>query len=440
MKRPFSLLVALTMISIAMVAGPPNARAADPALTTAAAKPKPKAVFTPAAGAIFNKPRGTKAQQLVIMNLLVRSTRSAPRGSTIRIAVYSFSYTPLATALMKAFRRGVTVKIIIDDHAIPRTVENLRLRKELNTNLTDESWVRTCTFGCMSAKPSIMHAKLYQFSRSGTANNVTMISSANPAFVSATSSWNNNYTMIGDVTTYESNKKYFDDMARDQTNTAYYRVTTSGAVQTHFFPRAGKTSKSDNVYATLASVKCRGAGAGYGNADRRTIVRISTWEWTALRADIARKLAELAGKGCDIQVIYSRDRVQAPVPATLLRKKVPTYDSRVDLNGDLAPDLYAHSKYLLINGVLGSDTRAKVVYTGSANLTRNSLRESNEIMIRIDRDDIYNQYVANFNEIRNGWTKRVTKVPVPRTDVDAKPLDENNPRANDYRLDPDEDD
>ena len=57
------------------------------------------------------------------MNLLVRSTRSAPPGSTIRIAVYSFTYTPLASALMKAFRRGVIVKIIIDDHAVPRTVE-----------------------------------------------------------------------------------------------------------------------------------------------------------------------------------------------------------------------------------------------------------------------------------------------------------------------------
>ena len=61
-------------------------------------------------------------------------------------------------------------------------------------------------------------------------------------------------------------------------------------------------------------------------------------------------------------------------------------------------------------------------------------------MIRIDRDDIYNQYVANFKEIRNGWTTRVTKVPAPPSDVDELPLDENDPRANDYRLDPNEDD
>ena len=246
--------------------------------------------------------------------------------------------------------------------------------------------------------------------------------------------------MVGDVATYQSNKKYFNDMKKDQTNTAYYRATTSGQVRTYFFPRAGKTSKSDNVYATLDTVRCRGASPGYGNAERRTIIRISSWEWTSLRADVARKLAELAGQGCDIQVIYSRDRVQAPVPATLLAMKIPTYDSRVDLNGDHAPDLYAHSKYMLINGILGTDTHAKVVYTGSANLTRNSLRESNEIMIRIDRDDIYNQYAANFKEIRKGWTTRVTKVPAPPSDVDELPLDENDPRANDYRLDPQEDD
>ena len=233
---------------------------------------------------------------------------------------------------------------------------------------TDGKLVSTCKFGCMSAKPSLMHAKLYRFSQSGTATNVTMISSANPAFGSAISSWNNNYTMIGDVPTYQSNMKYFDDMAKDRDQHQLLPGHDQRPGATYFFPRAGTTSKSDNIYTALNSVKCRGASRGYGNAKRRTIIRISSWEWTSLRANIAKKLALLAGQGCDIQVIYSRDRVQAPVPATLLTKKIPTFDSRVDLNGDLAPDLYAHSKYLLINGILGADTHAKIVYTGSANL------------------------------------------------------------------------
>ena len=69
MQGPVSLLVAVSMIIIAMAAGPPNARAADPAPTSVAAKP----VFTPAAGAIFNKPRGAKAQQLVILNGCARN-------------------------------------------------------------------------------------------------------------------------------------------------------------------------------------------------------------------------------------------------------------------------------------------------------------------------------------------------------------------------------
>ncbi len=225
---------------------------------------------------IFNKPRGTAAEQLVIMNLLVKSTRSAPPGSTIRIAVYSFTYTPLASALMKAFRRGVIVKIIIDDHAVPRTEENLRLRKELNAISTDASWVSTCKFGCMSAKPSLMHAKLYQFSRSGTANYVTMISSANPAFGSAISSWNNNCTrMIGDVATYESNRKYFNDMAKDKTNTNYYRATTSGPGTNLLLPEGWHDVEvRQHLHDARRGQMQRGEPPDYGNAKRRTIIRI----------------------------------------------------------------------------------------------------------------------------------------------------------------------
>jgi phosphatidylserine/phosphatidylglycerophosphate/cardiolipin synthase-like enzyme len=190
----------------------------------------------------------------------------------------------------------------------------------------------------------------------------------------------------------------------------------------------------------LDQVTCRGAGSGYGTADGRTKIRVTAYFWTALRTNIARKLADLESKGCDVQVIYASDTVEAPVPKTLLAKKVPVYDSRIDVNGDRVPDLYVHSKYVLIDGVVGTDSRAKLVYTGSPNFTRNSLRESNEILLRIDRDDVYEKFAANFAEIRDHWTKRVITVPKATSQVAARNSGpESDPRAGDYALDPPED-
>ena len=71
------------------------------------------------------------------------------------------------------------------------------------------------------------------------------------------------------------------------------------------------------------------------------------------------------------------DNVDKEVATELLSSKnIKVYNGRN--NGR-----YPHSKYLLINGVYQGVSQ-KPVYTASQNLTRTSLRESNEVMLRID--------------------------------------------------------
>ena len=70
-----------------------------------------------------------------------------------------------------------------------------------------------------------------------------MISSANPYTGNTYNSWNNNHTIVGDTTIYNSLTKYFTDMLADRTNLNYFRVTTSGKYTMYLYPQAARTAR-----------------------------------------------------------------------------------------------------------------------------------------------------------------------------------------------------
>lgn len=414
MKRLFAPLVTLLLVALTFSAVP-LAQADEPA--PAPVPPTTPPPYTPQTGALFNDPTGTPEQQLVLLNHIMKSIESVPKGSVIRVASYSFTYTPMANALIAAHKRGVQVRVLVDSHTI--SPEMTKMKKALGSSRSKPSYFATCTYGCMSSKPSFMHSKLYLFSRAGNAKHVSMISSGNPAFAAGTLSWNNTYTIVGDSTLYAANVQNFNDMLKDKTNTKYYRTVTSGPYKEYLFPRAGTTANSDTMYNVLRNVNCTNVAPGYG-ANGRTVVRIAAYKWTALRAELAQQTTALKKAGCDVEVIYSGDTVEKKIAYELQKQKVPVYDGRLDRDNDGELDLYIHSKYILISGGYAGKNNVKAVYTGSQNFSRNSLRESNETNIRIQLDHVYDQFNANFNYIKTNWTKRVTIAPKPASTVDAR--------------------
>jgi hypothetical protein len=100
-------------------------------------------------------------------------------------------------------------------------------------------------------------------------------------------------------------------------------------------------------------------------------------------------------------VIYPADNVDTTVATELSKKNIPVYNGRLDRDEDGVNELYPHSKYLLINGVYQGDSSFKGVYTASQNFTNNNLRESNEVLLRIPIDSVLDQYVGNFNSMKN---------------------------------------
>ena len=190
----------------------------------------------------------------------------------------------------------------------------------------------------------------------------------------------------------------------------------------------------------MKATKCTGAAPGYGNA-KRSARSSASGPTCGHRCGSAspRRLTQLASRAATSRSSTPPTPSSAPVAVELLKsKKVPIYNARLDLNHDGTLDIYIHSKYLIINGVYGGFNNVKVVYTGSPNFSGNSLRQSNETGLKVQINSVYDAFYANFNTIRNGWTKRVTKPPRKNAKTaDARTLsNDGSVTYRDSRLDP----
>lgn len=409
------LLSAVLALAVPLPLAPTAAAAKVPSVSTPTFAVKP--------GLLFNDPTGSKAARMRIVTQVERAIDNAPKGSTIRIANYLFDLPDPATKLIVAQRRGVHVQLLIDDN--PMSEQTLRVRKALGTNKKKGSFVTRCKNGCMSSQPGVMHAKFFLFSRSGVSTNVSMISSANLYTGNSGTSWNNMHTIVGNTTIYASLNQYFVDMIQDKDRPNYYRTTTSGNTTLWFYPQVASAGSNKVVpLAALRAVKCRGAAKGYGDAAGRTIVRVEQWGWSVKRLDVAQQLVKLQGQGCNVQVILNNFKTGTSIRRALLRStshgKVKVYNAGIDTNGNGKHDKYMHHKAIMINGVWAGSTRAKVVYTGSANFTGLATSTNNEIIMRVKSVSTYNAYAANFIYIRENWTKRDSSAPSVNTAADAK--------------------
>jgi len=407
MKKLFHPLVALVVLALGIVIVPPA-----------------QAAYMPTAGATFNDPTGSRSQQTVLMDQIIAAVNNVPSGSVIRFVAYSFDYQPMVDALLAAKKRGAQVRLLIDSHT--ETAQIRQLRSALGTGTSDGSYLRTCKYSCMANQPSFIHSKLYLFSRTGGATRVSMNSSANPAETGVSRSWNNTYTTVGDKTIYDANLDNFNDMLPDKTNTDYYHTVESGNLKEYFFPRAGSTKSSDTLYNILNDVSCPSS------------IKVTTYFWTSARLYLAQKLRALQKAGCSVEVIYpdgsgNQDTIYPEVTAALVKVNsnlgppVPTWNTRPN------DGLYVHNKVILINGVYQGVPGQKIVYATSQDLTLTSLRESNEVMLRIPNAGVYGQYLANFDSIKNNSVK-VTSSSQTTARVDSS--DERVPRDN--SADPDE--
>ncbi|WP_116022422.1 phospholipase D-like domain-containing protein [Thermomonospora umbrina] len=326
------------------------------------------------------------------MRQIERNVDTSPKGSVIRVAVYSMGLDQFANKLIAAHRRGVNVRVLMDAHSANDTWR--RLERVLGSRADARSHAVLCSGGCMSPyrrkgdTVSSLHTKYFLFS--GNGRPTVTISSANPTVLQAEAAWNNSYTVVGNKGLYSAFVRNFTDMTNGANGyyDADYHWTYGTNPKAYFWPRAW--GGSDTVLTMLDLVTC--------SKTRRSRVRVAMFQWTDGRMAIARKLASMASKGCRVTVIYTRDQISPSVRSTLARSRVVVRDTTHGRTRDGYAAHYTHNKYVLIDGRYAGADRRKIVLTGSANFTVTGLYYNDESYLRIVSPSVHDAYLRNFNQ------------------------------------------
>ncbi|MDQ3616242.1 MAG: phospholipase D-like domain-containing protein [Actinomycetota bacterium] len=369
----------------------------------------PAVAWTPTDGPTFNRPNAGPGKRLVIVNRIERAIDNTPRDATIRIATYLMDRKQSVDKLLAAHRRGVNVKVVMDDGI--ESAPSRRLARALGNNPKRRSWAIFCHNSCRGTRGQ-MHSKFYAFSRAGGADRVVMVSSANLNNGGTNLGWNDLFTMTGKRAIYNRYARIHANMALDrpiQPPRARYQVHSVGRFQSHFFPKPGVTKRTDPVYRAMSKIHCRGVRGGAGRYGR-TAINVSMFWWSGDRGMyLARRLLALQREGCRVSVTYG---APSNAVAAVLRKaawqgRIALYDSRKHRNSDGVVDVRVHTKYLLVNGHYGSDRSSWQVFTGSANWVAGSLTGGDEVMLRVTSRPAYVRYVDHYDFVRKYGARRI---------------------------------
>lgn len=358
--------------------------------------------YTPKPGVTFNNPLGAKPVQRRILDNLLETVDSAPRGSAIRFASWNIRGGAVVDALLRAHRRGVSVRVVLDKKnafAQNPNREVNRLQQELKRSGNDRrpgylrSGLRKCKASCRGTS-GFGHSKFFLFSQSGRAQRVVINTSANATDLSATAQWNDAYTLVGNQEIYDAFVTVFDEMFADRPVDQPYLAARSGATIAEFYPFRGAGTEQDPILRELDLVQCRGAE----NAPRgRTKLRIAMTSWHGDRGiAIGKRIRQLSAQGCDVRIVYA---VMGNQIRRDLRRggkgRVPLRHIVQDPDRDGVYDRYLHSKVLTIQGRYGEERSATVTINGSANWTPLSLISDEAVLQLYDRGTMrrYNRWI-----------------------------------------------
>ncbi|GAB2823966.1 hypothetical protein GCM10027176_30560 [Actinoallomurus bryophytorum] len=341
---------------------------------------------------VFNIPSGSPEEQNAIGSHVDALAAAVPRGGLIRIAIYRFTSPTAAQTLLDARKRGVRVQLVVDAGARGSAAYR-GLARALGTGRRRSSWVTACKRGCVG--DGVMHDKFFLFSRTGSARDVVVQSSANLTTTNRVNAWNNAVT-LSDARLYRAYGRYFAALAARRHYA--YHVTRSGGRTLYTFPRAGHAKKSDTLYGQLGHVGCAS----------HTAVHMTAFSLT--RTDIARRLWSLAHQGCDVRVVYTN--LGRAARKIITRRGGPrllsSHYSYLDLDAAGVVEAYVHSKYVTIGGTYSGHDR-RLVITGSANHTVAGLRHNDETMLAIESASVYGAYETNFAEL---WRTAASRFPL----------------------------
>ncbi len=335
----------------------------------------------------FNDPTGSHRRQFSLVRRIDHAIDGAEPGATLRLAAYSLAMPPTTRALVAAHRRGVQVRVVVDDHSAHWGSVRV-LSEELGRDTAADSFVKVCRMSCRGGRGN-QHAKFLTVSSSTQGEGVVLVGSVNLTGYNAQRQWNDLYS-VADPAIHDQLAEAFDLMATDRPQGRLALPTTADGFETDLSPYPGISARRDPLLHRLRTVHCKGVALTAGR-NGRTVVRILMHAWNGERGvALAKGVARLERQGCDVKVLYGVG-MGRQVNRVLQRAHVPARDSLHDHRR-------VHQKVMVLSGRIGRRTDANYVWTGSHNWSDRSLR-NDELILRIAGRDLVADYLANFHRI-----------------------------------------
>ncbi len=385
---------ALGTVRLAVVAALVAGLVGLSAPATEAATPASRAKvghYVPPSGPNFNNPIGTPRQQRKLLQQVIRTTNSAPAGSTIRMAVFSFGDGQTADALIAAYHRGVHVKLVFAGENVYPAMA--RLADALGTDTSSPSFVVICQNSCRGDAGQ-MHAKYFSFTRAGSARWITMVGSVNLTQHNAQDQWNDLYTRVDDRPYFRAYGHWFGQLKRDEPVAKQYLHRAVGSNDIRITP-VNLDDETDPILLALDQVRCT---VPMGEIDPesptpddvvRTSLDISTHAWNGERGKaVAWKVAGLSGEGCDVKVFYGTGFGAA------VRSILKNHGVR--LRKGHHQGIRTHQKVMIVDGGFADEPATVRAWTGSQNWSDRALNRD-DLIVRIDDQAEAATYARRFS-------------------------------------------
>ncbi len=421
--RRLWLLVPMIALLLGGLAVVPTAGSATPAPPTALADSRADS-WVPPSGVAFNLPRSGAKARTKLIRRVIAGINHAPKGSTIRFAMYSFDRKDVTQAILKARKRGVHVQMIVNDNwTSPQTRQ---LRRVLGTKPKKKNFYVICHGACRGGKGNL-HMKVYAFERTGAANKVIMTGSSNLTDRAVSLQWNDQVTLLNQPGLYDAFLKIFGQLKFDKKvkkrrltyngdptfDALFYKekANRTSTVNSSLQPRVPGPSK-DPVLKRLKAVNCT-AKAGFGIGGK-TSIRIIMYGWNKVRGNyLADRIALMKRQGCNIAIITSV--AGGAVVKKINRARIPLKSADYDYQTNLVTEeetvnFYSHLKVLMVNGTYQGKS-VKTVWSGSENWSGTSFL-NDELIIHMTGTSVYNRYLKQFQLIWNKFSHAVGVHPI----------------------------
>jgi phosphatidylserine/phosphatidylglycerophosphate/cardiolipin synthase-like enzyme len=335
---------------------------------------------------------GGAQPDLAIEDRLVHLVAAAEPNARLRAAFAYLDQQRMADALIDADRRGVDVRIVLDERNQVRVGDAWKWNgavASLQAGLGPER-VTICGGadsppdggGCIGSEKQHNAFLLV----SDTCDGSTSVVAQTSAYPTKPQLFKRNNLVVvsGDDALFTAYDDYWRDLARDQGDATYYRIVDGDRGNRLFlYPRAPsgdrlRDQSTDTIDVLLAeNVDCA----------RKTRVRLAMAYWTAARDYLVDELARLAAAGCDVAVVANPDTTEDSVAG----------DLRAAFDADhLAWVAGVHHKYLLVDGTYAG-AAGQLVWTGTQDFTASALRSNDEAILRLEGAAIHGRFSADWS-------------------------------------------